>query len=289
MSEALLKLSEVSVNFSNPMGPSLIAVDRVSLQINQGETLAIVGESGCGKSTLAMAIMGLLPKGNSKLSGEIIFEKINLLSLNESAMQKIRGKKIAMIFQDPMTSLNPYLSVGEQIIEQILQHTTLSKKEAFQKALDLLRDVGIKNPEERLNRYPHEFSGGMRQRVMIACVLSCEPQLLIADEPTTALDVTIQAQIMRLIKGLIQKKNMGLLLITHDLGVVAESCQKVAVMYAGQVIEQGNVTDIFKNAKHPYTYALLQSVPKLTSSRDFKLLSISGQPQIGRASCRERV
>ncbi len=278
MSEALLKLSEVSVNFSNPMGPSLIAVDRVSLQINQGETLAIVGESGCGKSTLAMAIMGLLPKGNSKLSGEIIFEKINLLSLNESAMQKIRGKKIAMIFQDPMTSLNPYLSVGEQIIEQILQHTTLSKKEAFQKALDLLRDVGIKNPEERLNRYPHEFSGGMRQRVMIACALSCEPQLLIADEPTTALDVTIQAQIMRLIKGLIQKKNMGLLLITHDLGVVAESCQKVAVMYAGQVIEQGNVTDIFKNAKHPYTYALLQSVPKLTSSRDFKLLSISGQP-----------
>lgn len=278
MSQPLLKISNVTVKFSNPMGHSLIAVDRVSLQLNPGETLAIVGESGCGKSTLAMAIMGLLPKGNSKMEGEIIFNETNLLSLKETAMQKIRGKKIAMIFQDPMTSLNPYLTVGEQIIEQILQHTTATKTEAFEKALKLLTDVGIKNPSERLHRYPHEFSGGMRQRVMIACALSCEPQLLIADEPTTALDVTIQAQIMRLIKNLIQQKKMGLLLITHDLGVVAESCQNVAVMYAGQVIESGKVTDIFNNPKHPYTYALLQSVPKLTSSRDYKLLSIAGQP-----------
>jgi peptide/nickel transport system ATP-binding protein len=278
MTQPILKITNVSVHFTNPMGPSLIAVDRVTLQLNPGETLAVVGESGCGKSTLAMAIMGLLPKSNSKTEGEIIFENSNLLSLSESSMQKIRGKKIAMIFQDPMTSLNPYLTVGEQIIEQILQHTTTTKKEAYEKALGLLTDVGIKSPSERINRYPHEFSGGMRQRVMIACALSCEPQLLIADEPTTALDVTIQAQIMRLIKNLIQQKKMGLLLITHDLGVVAESCQNVAVMYAGQVIEAGTVIDIFKKSKHPYTYALLQSVPKLTNSRDFKLLSIAGQP-----------
>lgn len=277
---SLLKIENLAIQFVNPMGPSLIAVDNVSIEINQGETIAIVGESGCGKSTLAMAIMGLLPPGNAKINGQILFAGKNLLTLGESGMQKIRGKDIAMIFQDPMTSLNPYMTVGDQIAEQIIEHTKLSKKEAKQKALDLLIAVGITNPQERINRYPHEFSGGMRQRVMIACALSCEPKLLIADEPTTALDVTIQAQIMELIKTLVRERNMSLLLITHDLGVVAESCQKVAVMYAGQIIEAGKVSEIFKNTKHPYTNALLQSVPKLTDSRDHKLLTISGQPPI---------
>ena len=274
----ILKISDLTIQFTNPFGPSLIAVDNVSLEINEGETIAVVGESGCGKSTLAMAIMGLLPAGNAKIDGQIIYSDKNLLTIGESAMQKIRGKEIAMIFQDPMTSLNPFMTVGDQIAEQVIQHTNKSKKEARQKALELLIAVGIPNPNERIDRYPHEFSGGMRQRVMIACALSCEPKLLIADEPTTALDVTIQAQIMELIKTLVRERNMGLLLITHDLGVVADSCQKVAVMYAGQVIEAGTVPEIFKDAKHPYTNALLQSVPKLTDSRNHKLLTISGQP-----------
>lgn len=276
----LLKIENLNIQFTNPMGPALIAVDNVSLEINQGETIAVVGESGCGKSTLAMSIMGLLPTGSAQINGQILFSDKNLLTIGEAGMQKIRGKKIAMIFQDPMTSLNPYMTVGNQIAEQIIQHTTLSGKEAMAKALDLLIAVGITNPQERINRYPHEFSGGMRQRVMIACALSCEPQLLIADEPTTALDVTIQAQIMELIKNLVRERNMSLLLITHDLGVVGESCQKVAVMYAGQVVEAGNVSEIFNNPKHPYTNALLQSVPKLTDSRDHKLLTISGQPPV---------
>jgi peptide/nickel transport system ATP-binding protein len=274
----ILKISDLTIQFTNPFGPSLIAVDNVSLEINEGETIAVVGESGCGKSTLAMAIMGLLPAGNAKIDGQIIYSDKNLLTIGESAMQKIRGKEIAMIFQDPMTSLNPFMTVGDQIAEQVIQHTNKSKKEARQKALELIIAVGIPNPNERIDRYPHEFSGGMRQRVMIACALSCEPKLLIADEPTTALDVTIQAQIMELIKTLVRERNMGLLLITHDLGVVADSCQKVAVMYAGQIIEAGTVPEIFKNAKHPYSNALLQSVPKLTDSRNHKLLTISGQP-----------
>ena len=277
---SLIKIENLAIQFTNPIGPSLIAVDHVSLEIKEGETFAIVGESGCGKSTLAMAIMGLLPAGNTKVNGQVLFSDKNLLTLGQAGMQKIRGKEIAMIFQDPMTSLNPFMTVGDQISEQILQHTTLTVKEAQQKALDLLIAVGITNPQERINRYPHEFSGGMRQRVMIACALSCEPKLLIADEPTTALDVTIQAQIMELIKKLVSERNMGLLLITHDLGVVADTCKKVAVMYAGQVVESGDVSIIFENPKHPYTNALLQSVPKLTDSREHQLLTISGQPPI---------
>lgn len=275
----LLQISNLSIDFTNPYGKSVRAVDEVSIYLQPGDTLAIVGESGCGKSTLALSIMGLLPN-SIQSSGEIIFENKNLLKFSESEMQKIRGHRIAMIFQDPMTSLSPFMTIGDQIAEQIKQHQKLDSAARYKKVLELLKDVGIPNPEERYHRYPHEFSGGMRQRVMIACALSCEPTLLIADEPTTALDVTIQAQIMELIAQLVRQRNMSLLLITHDLGVVAETCEKVAVMYAGQIVETGNCKEIFNSPEHPYTHALLQSLPRLTDNRSLKLLTIQGQPPI---------
>ena len=261
------------------------AINGVSMDIKSGKTLCIVGESGCGKSVTATSIMQLLPKLSRIEEGEIIYHsgdkrgdiKIHELERNGKEMRDIRGKDIAMIFQDPMTSLNALITVGAQISEAILEHEKISKKEAMERAAEMLRLVGIPDPEERLHCYPHEFSGGMRQRVMIAMALSCRPELLIADEPTTALDVTIQAQILRLLKELKERTNTAVILITHDLGVVASSCSRIIVMYGGQIMETGTVEDIFYSPLHPYTIGLLQSIPKAGGSRE-RLSSIAGTP-----------
>ena len=239
------------------------AVDKVSLDLYKNEVLAIVGESGCGKSTLATTIMRLHNENLTKSTGEIIFNGKNILDLTEDEMNKIRTKDIGMIFQDPLSSLNPLHRIGKQIEEALIYHTELSSEERQKRVIELLTQVGIPNPERCAKQYPHELSGGMRQRVMIAMAMSCKPSVLIADEPTTALDVTIQAQILDLIKGLQAEMHSGIILITHDLGVVAEMADRVAVLYAGEVVEIGTAEQIFKNPKHPYTRSLLRSIPQL--------------------------
>lgn len=237
------------------------AVDQISLDLQPNEVLAIVGESGCGKSTLATTVMGLHNQNYTRSKGEVLYNNQNLLDLSEEEMAKIRTKEIGMIFQDPLSSLNPLQKIGRQIEEALVYHTDLDKKQRQERVLELLNKVGIPYPERCANQYPHELSGGMRQRVMIAMALSCKPNIIIADEPTTALDVTIQAQILDLLKELQEEMEAGIILITHDLGVVAEMADRVAVLYAGQVIEIGSVSQIFKNPQHPYTKSLLKSIP----------------------------
>ena len=253
------------------------AVDKVSLDLYRNEVLAIVGESGCGKSTLATTIMRLHNENLTKSTGEIIFNGKNLLDLTEEEMNKIRTKDIGMIFQDPLSSLNPLHRIGKQIEEALIYHTELSVEERKKRVIELLTQVGIPNPERCAKQYPHELSGGMRQRVMIAMAMSCKPSVLIADEPTTALDVTIQAQILDLVKGLQAEMHAGIILITHDLGVVAEMADRVAVLYAGEVVEIGTAEQIFKNPKHPYTRSLLRSIPQIDDEQaDEELYVIQG-------------
>lgn len=238
------------------------AVDDVSLTLDKNEILAIVGESGCGKSTLATTIMGLHNPNNTKITGEVIYNDLNLIHLNETLYNKIRGNDIGMIFQDPLSALNPLMRIGDQIAEGLYYHTEYTKEEREARVLELLAQVGIPNPKRVAHQYPHELSGGMRQRVIIAIAISCKPPILIADEPTTALDVTIQAQILDLLSDLQKETESGIILITHDLGVVAEMADRVVVMYAGQVVEQAPVTELFQNPKHPYTRSLLHSIPQ---------------------------
>ncbi len=264
--EVILDVKNLRTSFFTEAG-EIRAVDRVSFQVKRGRTLGIVGESGCGKSVTSLSIMRLIPEPPGKVvGGEILYAGQDLLKLNAADMRKIRGDEISMIFQEPMTSLNPVFTVGNQIVEAIELHQGLKPKEARARAIEMLKLVGIPAAEERVDEYPHQLSGGMRQRVMIAMALSCTPNVLIADEPTTALDVTIQAQILELLRELQKKLGMAMILITHDLGVVAEVADEVAVMYAGNIVEQGTVRDIFKNPKHPYTRGLLNSIPTL--SRD---------------------
>lgn len=252
------------------------AVDGVSLQIKKGETVALVGESGCGKSLTSLSIMGLVPKPNGKIiDGKIMLGEVDLTKLSENEMCKIRGKEISMIFQDPMTSLNPVLTIGEQLVEVIMYHQGLKRQEATERAIDLLKIVGFSRAEEIIRDYPHRLSGGMRQRVMIAIAMSCNPKLLIADEPTTALDVTIQAQILDLLKNLTNEFDTSILLITHDLGVVSELAQRVIVMYAGEIVEEATIDEIFDEPLHPYTEGLINSVPTLTGEIK-RLKSIKG-------------
>lgn len=252
------------------------AVDDVSFYLDKGETLGLVGESGCGKSVSALSIMRLIPDPPGKVvGGEILFKGTDILKLSEKDMQDIRGNDIGMIFQEPMTSLNPVFTCGDQIEEAVILHQKLSKAQAKQKAIEMLKLVGIPAPEQRYNEYPHQLSGGMRQRIMIAMALSCNPEILIADEPTTALDVTVQAQILELINKLQRELGMGVIMITHDLGVIAEVSTRVAVMYASKVAEYGNVDQIFYNPKHPYTIGLLNSIPKLNKNKE-KLSTIEG-------------
>jgi peptide/nickel transport system ATP-binding protein/oligopeptide transport system ATP-binding protein len=259
----LLKAKNLKTHFFTHEG-TVKAVNGISFDINLGETLGLVGESGCGKSVTALSIMRLIPHPPGKIvSGEIYFEGRNLLELDERKMRKIRGKKISMIFQEPMTSLDPVFTIGHEIMESIQLHQGLKKEEARQKAIEALKIVGMPDAEKRINHYPHELSGGMRQRAMIAMALSCNPTLLIADEPTTALDVTIQAQILRLINELKEKFGASVMLITHDLGVIAEMCDYVAVMYAGHIVEYTDVDTLFRNPLHPYTKGLNKSIPRL--------------------------
>ncbi|MBS4220376.1 ABC transporter ATP-binding protein [Bacillus sp. FJAT-49711] len=276
--ENVLEVKDLHVSFQTYAG-EVKAVRGVNFDVKEGETIAIVGESGCGKSVTAKSIMKLLPASSVRYKhGSIQFSGRNLLSHSEKAMQKIRGKQISMIFQDPMTSLNPTSKVGDQIIEAILRHQKISRKEAFDNALNLLELVGIPQASKRIHQYPHEYSGGMRQRAMIAIALACNPRLLIADEPTTALDVTIQAQILELMKDIQQKMGTSIILITHDLGVVAEMCERVVVMYAGQVVETASVRDLYKKPQHPYTEGLLKSIPKLNMDKKQPLAPIIGTP-----------
>ena len=259
----LLRVKDLKTYFFTHEG-TVKAVDGINLKVSKGETLGLVGESGCGKSVTALSIMRLIPSPPGKIvGGKIHFEGKNLLELNEKEMRKIRGRKISMIFQEPMTSLDPMFTIGDEIAEVIRLHQGLKKDEARKKAIESLKTVGMPDPEKRINEYPHELSGGMRQRAMIAMALSCNPTLLIADEPTTALDVTIQAQILRLIDELRKKFGTSVLLITHDLGVIAETCDNVAVMYAGHIVEHTDANTLFRNPLHPYTKGLMKSIPRL--------------------------
>ncbi len=259
----LLKVKGLKTYFFTYEG-TVKAVDNINLKIKKGETLGLVGESGCGKSVTALSILRLIPSPPGKIvGGEIIFEGKNLVDLTEKEMRKIRGRKISMIFQEPMTSLDPMFTIGDEIKEVIKLHQGLSKEESRKKTLELLKKVGMPDPGKRINEYPHELSGGMRQRAMIAMALSCNPTLLIADEPTTALDVTIQAQILKLIDKLKKEFGTSVMIITHDLGVIAETCENVAVMYAGNIVEHTNVKTLFSNPLHPYTKALMKSIPRL--------------------------
>jgi oligopeptide/dipeptide ABC transporter ATP-binding protein len=261
VSDILLEVQNLKTRFTTDEG-NFLAVDDVSFSVKKGQTLGIVGESGCGKSVTSLSVMRLIQKPGKIEAGKVLFKGQNLLDLPDSKMRTIRGNEIAMIFQEPMTSLNPVYPIGDQIEEAILLHQKdLNKKQARERAVEMLRLVGIPAPEKRFHEFPHQLSGGMRQRVMIAMAISCNPELLIADEPTTALDVTIQAQILDLMRKLQKEFNAGMILITHDLGVVAEMCQEVAVMYAGRIVEFGTVEDIFYRPKHPYTRGLLDSIP----------------------------
>ena len=252
------------------------AVDNVSFKVKPRQIVGVVGESGCGKSVMSLSIMQLLPKGIGKIkSGEIVFDGIHLEKMTESQINKIRGKDVSMIFQEPMTSLNPVFTIGYQLQEVLFNHTKITKQEARQKSIALLKSVGISRPEKLVDEYPHQLSGGMRQRVMIAMAIACQPKLLIADEPTTALDVTVQAQILELLKEIQEVNDMSIILITHDLGVVAEMCDEVIVMYAGKIVERTDVDTLFYNPKHPYTSLLLGAIPKMEEDEE-RLSSIQG-------------
>lgn len=277
MAEKILQIKDLEVSFLTYAG-EVKAIRGVSFDVEKGEAVAIVGESGSGKSVTAQSIMKLIPTPPGVYrNGQIEFDGKDLIQLSNKEMESIRGSSIGMIFQDPMTSLNPTMTIGKQISEGLIKHQGLSKSEALDRAVEMLRLVGIPNPELRVKQYPHEFSGGMRQRAMIAIALSCSPELLIADEPTTALDVTIQAQILDLMKDLQNKLETSIIIITHDLGVVADIAQRVIVMYAGKIVEKGNLDDIFYNPQHPYTWGLLKSVPRL-DSKGHRLDSIEGTP-----------
>ena len=267
MPELLLSMEDLMTYFYTYAGV-VKAVDGVSLYINKGETLGLVGESGSGKTVTAQSILRIVPSPGKIVGGRIQFEDRDLLGLKESAMQRIRGNEIAYITQDPTTTLDPVYSVGDQLTEVIMRHQNFTKKQARTKAIELLRSVGIPDPEIRIDQYPHQLSGGTKQRIAIARALSCEPSLILADEPTTALDVTIQAQILDLLKALKEKLNLSIILITHDMGIVAETCDRVTVIYAGQVCESGKVEEVFFSPKHPYTEALLTSVPSLALRRE---------------------
>lgn len=277
MSEYLVNIKNERLSFFTPAG-EVKALNDVSLHLKEGEVLGIVGESGSGKSVTAYSLMGLTAYPGRLIGGSIGFNGHQIDQMNEAQMRKIRGEEISLIFQDPMTSLNPVYTIGNQICEMILLHTKKTKQEARERAKELLTLVGINEPEKRLKQYPHELSGGMRQRVMIAIALACEPKLLIADEPTTALDVTIQAQILELMMELKQKLGMAIIMITHDLGVVASMCDKIAVMYAGKVIEYGTTDDIFYRPSHEYTKGLLRSIPRLDEKEKTRLVPIEGSP-----------
>ncbi|MFD1772690.1 ABC transporter ATP-binding protein [Paenibacillus rhizophilus] len=279
MIQPILKIENLHTHFFTEKG-EVPAVDGVDLYINPGEVLGVVGESGCGKSVTSLSVLKLVPSPPGRIvDGRIVFKGTDIVPLKEKEMRKIRGNAVSMIFQEPMTSLNPLFTVGQQIIETVRLHRGLSKKEAREHAVEMLRKVGIPRPEAIIDEYPHQLSGGMRQRVMIAMSISCSPELLIADEPTTALDVTIQAQILDLIRRLNEEQGTAVMMITHDLGVVAEMCHRVAVMYAGKVVEEGSVHDIFKNPLHPYTQGLIASVPRMDETRE-RLYSIPGNVPI---------
>ena len=276
--DQLLRVRDLKVSFKTYAG-EVQAVRGVSFDLRQGETLAIVGESGSGKTVTAKSLMRLLPEANTMIKGgEAIFEGQDLLKLSEKQMQKVRGSRIAMVFQDPMTSLDPTMKVGKQIEESLKKHLGLSGQRARERAVELLTLVGIPNPEGRVRQYPHQFSGGMRQRVVIAIALACDPQILIADEPTTALDVTIQAQILDLLRELQERIGTSIILITHDLGVVANIADRVAVMYAGKVVETGTLREVFYDPQMPYTWGLLASIPLPTADRSQELIPIPGSP-----------
>lgn len=276
MSENLIEVKKLVTQFSGKNG-TVTAVDGVSFKIRRGETLGIVGESGCGKSVTSMSILRLIPAQSGKIaSGEILFEGKDLTRLSDKEIRQIRGNEIAMIFQDSMTGLNPVMTIGKQLVETITAHSKMDKKEARDRAEEMLKKVGIPSPAQRLKEYPHQLSGGMRQRVMIAMALSCNASLFIADEPTTALDVTIQAQILELMRELKDKENKSIMLITHDMGVVAEMADDVMVMYAGKEMEYGDVKSIFKNPLHPYTQGLLKSIPRLDQDSSERLFNIPG-------------
>ncbi|MGL5066449.1 MAG: ABC transporter ATP-binding protein [Sarcina sp.] len=275
--EKLLEVKNLKTHFETHVG-NVQAVRGVTFDLGYGEAIGVVGESGSGKSVTMMSVLKLLTANGKVSDGEVIFKGENIKDYTEKQMEAIRGKEIAMIFQDPMTSLNPVLKVGDQLTEHLIKHDKINKKAAMEKAIEMLELVGIPSPEKRINQYPHEFSGGMRQRVMIAMSLICNPKLIVADEPTTALDVTIQAQILDLMKGLKDKFDTSIILITHDLGVVADLCTRVNVMYGGVVIEKGTTEEIFYNGRHPYTWGLLRSVPNPKETIKGKLKPINGQP-----------
>jgi oligopeptide transport system ATP-binding protein len=276
--DSVLQVNDLQISFSTYAG-EVQAVRGVSFDLRRGETLAIVGESGSGKTVTAKSLLRLLPEANTRIKGgEAIFEGEDILKLSEQRMQKIRGEKIAMVFQDPMTSLDPTMKIGSQITESLKKHLGLSGQKARERAVELLTLVGIPNPGDRVKQYPHQFSGGMRQRVVIAIALACDPQILIADEPTTALDVTIQAQILELLRELQERLGMSVILITHDLGVVAHTAHRVAVMYAGKVVETGTLREIFYDPQMPYTWGLLSSIPLPTADRSQELIPIPGSP-----------
>ena len=274
MTEKVLDVKNLKIDFHTYAG-DVKAIRNVSFHLNKGETLAIVGESGSGKSVTTRTIIGLLAKNAEIAGGEIDFHGKNLLATKEKDWRKIRGNEISMIFQDPMTSLDPTMKIGQQIAEPLIKHKGVSKKEAWKKALEMMEAVGIPDAEKRINQYPHQFSGGMRQRIVIAIALICEPEVLLADEPTTALDVTVQAEILDLMKDLQKKIGTSIIFITHDLGVVAGMADRVAVMYAGEILEYGSVDDVFYNPQHPYTWGLINSMPTLESE---ELESIPGTP-----------
>jgi oligopeptide/dipeptide ABC transporter ATP-binding protein len=277
VADRLLEVKDLKVRFTTEDGV-VRAVDGVDLELDRGKVLGIVGESGSGKSVTAMTLLGLTRDRNTTFEGEVIYKGQNLVTMPESRLRDVRGAEIAMIFQDPMTSLNPVYTVGDQIVEAIVTHEHTPKRDARRRAVELLRQVGIPNPQQRVNDYPHQFSGGMRQRAMIAMALSCNPDVLIADEPTTALDVTIQAQILELLEKLRADFDSAVILITHDLGVVADVADEILVMYAGRVVERGSKRDVFYDPLHPYTWGLLGSIPRLDRPKPAKLHSIEGTP-----------
>jgi len=278
MGNCILQVDDLGVCFHTEEG-RIQAVDGVSFALHEGETLGIVGESGSGKSVTSLALMGLVPSPPGEIfGGRAIYHGENLLAMSPKRFSEIRGNRIAMIFQDPMTSLNPYMTIADQLIEVTVLHLGHSRREALKHAIEMLERVGIPSPSQRIFAYPHEFSGGMRQRVMIAMALSCQPDILIADEPTTALDVTIEAQILELMKQLQQSQGTAIIMITHDMGVVANICHRVHVMYAGKIVEQASCDALFANPRHPYTLGLLKSVPRLTQETSERLATIDGQP-----------